>query len=156
LDTKKALHLVLRSPCAEPKSSLSLLRKEYRRFIKEWLFRLARSYGITVYRFSINSTHLHLLIRLKDRRGFQTSLRVFCGKIAQRVTGTVKGSRQIGRFWLLPFTRIVEWGRAFGGAKKYVEQNEKEADGILSYRPRNLKPRRTIPPRRLTVREVLV
>jgi hypothetical protein len=93
---------------------------------------------------------------LKDRKGFQTFLRVFCGKIAQRVTGAVKGSRQTGRFWLLPYTRIVEWGRAFGVAKNYVERNEKEADGILSYRPRILKPHRTIPPKRRTVREVVV
>jgi REP element-mobilizing transposase RayT len=155
LDPRKALHVVLRSPSAEPKSSSSFLRKEYRSFIKEWLFRLARSYGITVYRFSTNSTHLHLLIRLKDRKGFQTFLRVFCGKIAQRVTGAVKGSRQTGKFWLLPFTRIVEWGRAFGVARSYVEQNEKEADGILSYRPRKTKYRRTIPPQGRTVREVV-
>ncbi len=147
---------MLRSPCAEPKSSLSLLRKEYRSFIKEWLFRLTRAYGITVYRFSINSTHLHLLIRLKDRKGFQTFLRVFCGKIAQRVTGAVKGSRQTGRFWLLPYTRIVEWGRAFGMSRSYVEQNEKEAHGILSYRPRKTKPRGTIHPNRCTGREVLI
>ena len=35
---------------------------------------------------------------------------------------------------LIPWTRIVEWGRGFQTAVRYVHQNELEAQGLIPYR----------------------
>jgi hypothetical protein len=102
------------------------------------LKKLTSRYGITVYQFSNNGNHLHLLVRAYYRQGFKDFLRVFAGQLSQRITGAVKGKKLVGRFWALPvFTRIVEWGRARVHAEKYVIQNQLEAAGIIPYQNRN-------------------
>jgi hypothetical protein len=53
------------------------------------------------------------------------------------VTGAVKGKKLIGRFWDLPvFTRIIAFGKAYRHAKRYVIQNQLEANGTIPYQPR--------------------
>jgi hypothetical protein len=103
--------VVMRASQAKAGSPWSLHR--HQGLVNGLLKRLTRSYRITVYRFSNNGNHLHLLVRAYDRRGFKDFLRVFAGQLAQRITGAVKGKKLSGRFWdLTPFTQIVEWGRA--------------------------------------------
>ncbi len=56
------------------------------------------------------------------------------------MTGAVKGRKLTGRFWDLPvFTRIVAFGKAYRQAKRYVIQNQLEANGTIPYQPRKNK-----------------
>ncbi len=133
LSTKKPIHLVLRTRSAIGSMSLLL----HSRFIRLLITSLCKRFAIVLYEFSVNSTHLHLLIRIRDREGFKNFLRVFCGKSAMQITGARRGKPLKARFWgILPFTRLAEWGRAFQKVKNYVVQNQLESLGIISYQPR--------------------
>ncbi len=63
--------------------------------------------------------------------------------VAMKVTGARKG--RVAQFWSrTAYTRLVEWGRAFLAARKYVVQNQLEAAGVIPYQPR--RKRCTVPP----------
>src|SRR6185437_14350101 len=85
--------------------------------------------------------HLHFLIRAKHRASFKSFLRGLAGRIAQLVTNAAKGRKSEQEFWAVPpYTRIVEWGKAYQNAKAYVTQNRLEAAGVIPYQPRKNKP----------------
>ena len=44
---------------------------------------LAKRFHVTLYRFSINANHFHLLVRAKKRDGFKKFLMALTGRIAQ-------------------------------------------------------------------------
>ena len=141
LDRKKGIHLVLRSSLAVKEKSF--LSPRHAGFIKGLVAKLSRAYGIRVYEFSNVGNHLHLLIRVQHREDFKTFLRVLSGKIAQRITGAVKGKPFGKRFWDLPaYTRIVEWGKAFRTTRQYVYKNTLEALGLIVHLRKKQKPHR--------------
>jgi REP element-mobilizing transposase RayT len=108
--------------------------------IRRLLKQLSHRYQVTVYEHSVNSNHLHVVLRAKTRKGFQTFLRVFAGQVAQKITKAFKGTGLKTSFWEFPpFTRILEWGKAFLTARQYVLQNQLEADGVIPYQPRKEK-----------------
>ena len=134
LSTKKPIHLVIRSHSAKGPMSLLL----HSRFIRELIRSLCKRFAIVLYEFSVNSTHIHLLIRIPDREGLISFLRIFCGKTAMHITGARRGKPLKEKFWdVLPFSRVAEWGQAFEIVRKYVFQNQLESLGLLSYRPRS-------------------
>jgi len=133
LSTKKPIHLVLRSNSATGPTSLLL----HSRFIRSLIAFLCKRFAIVLYEFSVNSTHVHLLIRVRNREGFKNFVRVFCGRSAMHITGARRGKPLREKFWdILPYTRLAEWGRAFEIVRKYVAQNQLESLGIIPYRPR--------------------
>jgi REP element-mobilizing transposase RayT len=108
--------------------------------IRQLLKQLGHRYQVTVYEHSVNSNHLHLVVRAKTRKGFQDFLRVFSGQVAQKITKTFKGISLKTSFWEFPpFTRILEWGRAFLTARQYILQNQLETDSVIPYQPRRKK-----------------
>jgi REP element-mobilizing transposase RayT len=124
------MHVVMRASQAKAGTPWSMHR--HSALVSGLLKKLTSRYGVIVYQFSNNGNHLHLLVRARNRRQFKNFLRIFAGQLAQKITGSVKGKKLAGRFWDLPvFTRIVEWGRAYFRAKKYVIQNQLEAAGII-------------------------
>ncbi len=126
------MHLVL-------KSRHSTLLK-HGAMVRRLLQNMPDLHSVTVYEFSVNSNHVHLLLRAKTRKGFQGFLRVFCGQVAQKISGAVKGHRLKESFWHVPvFSRIVAWGKAFVSARRYVIQNQLEATGEIPYRSRSPK-----------------
>jgi hypothetical protein len=128
LDTKKPLHVVLRSSRAT--RDWSMLRSSFAGRIKNDARRLARRYGLTLYRYANVGNHIHMLARARSRPGLQCFLRVFAGVTAKLVTGARRG-RPVGRFWdRLAYSRIVSWGREYRSVAAYVRQNEDEARGI--------------------------
>ena len=136
--SRQTLHLVLRSSQAQGDLSLRLPR--HRAFIRQLISRLACRYRVRIYESSIQTNHIHLLVRTKTRAGFQNFLRTLAGHIAQRITKAVRG-KPFGKFWdLLTFSRLVPFGRAYDRAKAYVLMNEGEARGLIAYRPRERKP----------------
>lgn len=84
-----------------------------------------------LYEFANVGNHLHLLIKLPNRRSWNAFIRELTGRIAQQVEkepGTA--------FWKhRPFTRIVRgWKKAYQTAKEYVRLNILEAEGRINRR----------------------
>ena len=134
LSTRKPIHLTLRSSRAKGAWSL----RRFKDGIRKLAEKVATRWGIKIYSLTVNGNHLHVVIRIGNRKCFQNFLRVFSGQVAMKVTGSKKGKpNRGGRFWdLLAWTRIAEWGKAFRALKGYVLQNELEAAGVIPYQPR--------------------
>lgn len=141
LSTKHAMHVVLRSSLA--KGEWSLRSAKNLRMVERMLRKLAAQYGIRIYKFANVGNHVHLLIKLSNRYTFAPFMRAFAGTIALKVTGANKLSALKEKFWdCIPWSRIVEWGKAYRSAKAYVFQNEMEAAGAVPYKVRSQKIRR--------------
>lgn len=98
-----------------------------RRAVRAEVQRAAKRWGIIIYRIAIAPDHMHLLIRIPTR----TAYRYFI----QRLSGSI--ALKLGVQWLhRPYTRIVEWGRAFKRAAGYIEMNSLEALGFIVSQPR--------------------
>jgi REP element-mobilizing transposase RayT len=143
IDTKKPLHVVLRSSRA--RRAWSMLHPDFAAPIRRKAGSLARRYGVRVYRYANVGNHIHLLASVRSRPALQSFLRVFAGLTARLVTGARRG-RPVGRFWdRLAYTRIVSWGREFRAVGAYVKQNEAEALGLRPHAAR--RPRAARHPR---------
>ena len=128
---KHSEHLVLRA-------RLPVLRqRKNQKLISQLLFENSRRFQVKIYNNSLNSNHIHLLVKSQTRKDLQDFLRVFAGQVAQRITGAVRGRRNHLSFWLRPvWKRIVHWGRDFLNLQKYIFQNQLETLGLISYQPR--------------------
>lgn len=131
VSTKQTMHLVLRSEMA--KGRYSLLLPKNARLFHHLMSIYANRFDIRIYNFAIVGNHAHLLVRAKSRRGFQNFLRVFPGQLAQRLTKSVRGMPLKRRFWsLIAFSRIVQWGKSFEIANKYITKNIHQAAQSVS------------------------
>jgi hypothetical protein len=134
IDPRQALHVVLRSSKAS--GSLSMLGSRYCGPIHDFTHRLARKFGVRIYRYANVGNHIHLLIRVPSRAIWQRFLRELAGGIPIIVTGARKGAslpkNQSQRgFWDgLAFTRIVSFGRDFVGMGRYLIKNIFEGAGL--------------------------
>jgi REP element-mobilizing transposase RayT len=136
LSTKQAMHVVLRSSQATGEWSLRSLKNQ--KMVERTLRNLARRYGIKIYEFANVGNHLHLLIKLRKRYTFTPFIRALSGIIALKVTGTSKLEKLENKFWdYRPWTRIVEWKKAYTVARDYVIQNHLEAIGFILHKPRD-------------------
>jgi len=127
---KKPMHVTLRR--SNNYSNVSLLRKQ--RGIEKTIYDLAKKHQVHLYELAVNSNHIHLLLRGYYLRNFQNFLRDVSIKIVRLMTGTRKGRKLESSFWAArPWSRIVEWGRAFVAAKDYVFRNRLEASGMIPY-----------------------
>jgi hypothetical protein len=92
---------------------------------------------VKVYRFSNSGNHLHFIVLPSSREAFKTYIKAVTGIIARLTLGAERGSAKGLRFWdAKPYTRILEWGRDFKTACRYVLQNTLEALGFIPYQPR--------------------
>lgn len=136
IDPKSSIHLVLKSKRA--KGAWSLLHRRHKTRIQDLLKKLAKENGVKIYQYSNVGNHLHLLIKTKNREGFQKFLRIFSGRVAMLITQAKKGSPQ-GKFWdELAFTRIVQWGKDFTRLTRYFIKNEIESIGYSATFAKNL------------------
>jgi len=134
LDTKRPLHIVLRSSRA--KRQLSMLHPALAGRIQRGARGLARRFDVRLYRYANVGNHIHLLAQARSRPAFQAFLRSFAGVTARIVTGARRG-RPVGQFWdRLAYSRVVSWGREYRTVAAYVRQNEDEACGLRPLRPR--------------------
>jgi len=130
---KKAMHITFRRSWHY--GNVSLVRQRKR--IEEVIGGMARKHRVRLYELSVNSNHLHLLLGCVLRCSFQNFLRECSIRVVRVMTGAMKGSKLRKRFWeSRPWSRIVEWGRAFSVAKDYVFRNRLEADGVIPYNRR--------------------
>ncbi len=94
----------------------------------------AKQHGAKLYKYSVNSNHIHALIRFATRELQTAFLRDLTGTMAKRI----KRAFKLKQLWdARPFTRIVK-SRVFKAIEAYIEKNQKEADGTWAYRPRPL------------------
>lgn len=135
LSTKHALHVVLRSSLA--RGEWSLRSSKNLKMVEKTIRSQAQKYGIKIYEFANVGNHLHLLIKLSNRFTFAPFMRAISGIIALKVTGACKAKELKQKFWdYRPWSRIVEWRKAYSIAKDYVIQNHLEAIGAIPYQPR--------------------
>lgn len=128
---KHSEHLVLRA-------RFPILRlKRNKAVISDLLFGLSQKFKVKIYNNSLNSNHIHLLVKAENPKDLQDFLRVLAGQIAQRITGAVRGRKNKFSFWLKPtWKRIVQWGRDFVNLHQYIYQNQLETLGLVAYRHR--------------------
>lgn len=113
-----------------------MLHPKYCDPIHHFTGKMAKRWGIRLYRYANVGNHIHLLVRVPSRAVWQRFLRELTGGIALIVTGARKGSalqrNESGRgFWdHLAFTRIVHFGRDFRTMGRYLIKNLFEAAGV--------------------------
>lgn len=120
LCSKRSIHLVLKSKkpiLRANKDKVELATKKY-----------SKRFAVKVYQESVQRDHYHLLVRISSRQAYNRFIRALTSYLA----------RHLGRgLWkLLPFSRIVSWGKGYDTVKKYIEMNEKEVLGLQPYRKR--------------------
>lgn len=132
---KYSEHIVL-------KSRLPILRaKKNKTLISQLLSEVSERFQIKIYNNSLNSNHIHLLVKAQTQKDIHDFLRLFAGQVAQRITGAVRGKKSSLRFWLKPvWKRIVHWGRDFLSLQKYIYQNQLESLGFVTFKPRSKRP----------------
>ena len=121
------------------KTPLLRLRKN-KTLISQLLSETAEKFQVKVYNNSLNSNHIHLLVKAPTQKSLHDFLRVLTGQIAQRITGAVRGKKNKVSFWLRPaWKRIVFWGRDFFNLHRYIYQNQLETLGLIPFQPRKRK-----------------
>ncbi len=85
LTSKDSIHFVLRSTWAM--GSDSFLARRNRSKIDQIINRFAKKFGVRIYQRAINSNHLHLLLRITNRRLYRSFIKAASGQIASHVMG---------------------------------------------------------------------
>jgi REP element-mobilizing transposase RayT len=122
VDSKLPLHLVLRA-----RESTMRLPKNFGQ-ISRIIRAVAHKYGVRIYECANVGNHIHMVIRISDRKAWSAFIRELTGGIAQ-----IARTLRPGRFWIYrPFTRIIRsWKKAFRSARDYVYLNQLEAEGHI-------------------------
>lgn len=130
ISTKKPMHLVLRSSIA--KGPNSFLAPQNNRKIKAHLIRLSRKFGVKIQNAANVGNHIHLVLKLSNRRAYKPFICAVTGSIARTVIQQSKGSlADIHKFWdFRPYSRIIEGLRAFRILRDYLLINRLQALGV--------------------------
>jgi REP element-mobilizing transposase RayT len=135
ISTKRPMHLVMRSTLA--RGERSFLRPARARHVRNLVERASQRHGVKIYRFANSGNHLHMIVLPRSRYGFNAFIRTISGLIARLTLGVERGRAKGLKFWdARPFTRILEWGKDYTNACRYLLQNTLEALGFIPYRPR--------------------
>lgn len=136
VDSKKALHVVLRSSKARGQRSFKNSQHEGK--IVDIVQKHAKKNNIRLYSYSNAGNHLHILLRAKERIDYVRFIRTITGLIA-RVVNSYQKLKE--KFWDgRPFTRIVHFGkRDFEQVKRYLLRNTLETIGWVPYITRSTK-----------------
>lgn len=128
LTFSKPMHLVLKSAKARGKYAFSPTDHRITRLIQK----MGRRFGVKIYSSAQNWSHIHLVIRIKDRNSYRAFIRSLTGAMV------LKLKAEKGFFDLTPYTKIASWGRQFRNLKVYTQKNEFQALGLVSPRARPL------------------
>jgi putative transposase len=133
--SKGCTHLILRSRLLE--GNRSLTRYGRKQWVEKLLQLKAKKYHASLYQFSVNSNHLHLLIKFKTAQLQAQFLRDFSGSLALKIKKTFRISKAVKVWDERPFSRLVK-GKAFPFVAQYILKNRNEAAGIWSFTQRPL------------------
>lgn len=120
LSTKRPLHLVLKAR--------SRVLYKHKVHIEREIRRLGDKFQLRVYGVAVNFDHLHLMLKIPHRRNYVLFIRALTGVLARKLGK--------GLWKLLPFSRVLTWGRDFQRNLDYLHKNRREASGAISYEPR--------------------
>ena len=126
LSRKKSIHLVLK---CHRRLSLYANKKLLQTLIRKY----GKKFGLSIYGLSVQYDHIHAVIRIPHREGYV--------KFTRSLTGQIDKKLGKGIFKFLPFTRVVEWGRAYRKVQAYLQKNEDEIYGRRPYEPRLRNPK---------------
>jgi REP element-mobilizing transposase RayT len=134
LSTKEPVHLVLKS--AQAIGAKSMLHTYNVNRIDKIIRTHAKLCRIRIYHLVNVGNHLHLVIKLDDRKEFSKFIKTITGLIARHVLKAQRGpavelstaARKKTQFWVArPFTRLIAWGRDYGHIKRYMKKNINDA-----------------------------
>lgn len=150
LSPRDPLHLVFKINKGSVKGGLRSFKSQ--RIIKFLFRKYAQKFFVKVEQFSIQTDHIHLIVRAPRRRSFQSFFRVIAGQIAQifHREGLLKKSSAkqtmtdtpisgTGLWKYRPFTRVMRGWKAYHVVQEYVRLNELEATGHIQYQKRRLR-----------------
>jgi REP element-mobilizing transposase RayT len=130
LSTKESIHLILRT---DSSFSVYLFSPLYRKTMSV-LKKTAHENNVKIYELAFNFTHVHLVIKLKLESDYHKFIRVltyrlsFLGRTIARQKQGLKNTKRIIVFKFRPFTRIVNWGKAFKCLLNYIAKNQVESE----------------------------
>jgi putative transposase len=134
LSTKEPVHLVLKS--AQAIGTKSMLHTYNVNKIDKIIRTHAKLCRIRIYHLVNVGNHLHLVIKLDDRKEFSKFIKAITGLIARHVLNAQRGpavesstaARKKTQFWVArPFTRLIAWGRDYEYIKRYMKKNINDA-----------------------------
>lgn len=126
ISTTKAIHLVLKSQYAGGR--YSMLQPYNAKKIESVILFHAKHWGIKIYHYVNVGNHLHLVIKLHNRRSFNPFIRVITGLIARHILNAERGSAKDIKFWVArPFTRLISWGQDYLNINNYMKKNKSQA-----------------------------
>ncbi len=133
LSRKHPIHLVL-------KSDQKGVFNPGNRSLEDLIRSQAVKFGLQLYDFSLNWSHIHLLLRIPDRQNYVKFIRSLTSLLVVKIRELKPDLEVI--FSLRPFTRVLSWGRDFKMALKYQVMNQLEALGFLQRTKPKRKPKR--------------
>jgi REP element-mobilizing transposase RayT len=126
LCTKRSIHLILWS--SEAKGAKSFIKN--RRVLELTLSKIAKRFGVKIYRIGNAGNHIHLVVKLTNRYLYSGFIRALTGTLALKLR--IKWDFR-------PYTRIIEWGRDFKTVCEYVFLNQLEGVGAIPYSSTRLR-----------------
>jgi len=133
MDSKKALHLVLKS--SQAVGDKSFKSEKFEAKIWDIIKHHAEKTGIKIHEYANGGNHLHLLLHAKNRDDYTAFIKTITGLIARTVGKSERGKPLKKRFWdARPFSRVVSFAKKeFKAIKTYLLRNTLEAIGWMKY-----------------------
>ncbi len=122
LSTKHPIHLIL-------KSSFKCLFNPSNKSLHALIRNQGRKFGVKIYDFALNWSHIHLLIKIENRSDYVKFIRSLTSILALKAKIFDEKFNNI--FSLRPFTRILSWGKDFKNVLSYQILNQLEAVGQI-------------------------
>ncbi|MEZ0393371.1 MAG: transposase [Pseudobdellovibrionaceae bacterium] len=126
LSTKQPLHLIL-------KSCEKLVFVPTNLSLEKLIHSQAQKFNLKIYELAINWSHIHLIIKIKERENYNQFIRSLCSILTAKIRAQRPHLKTL--FVLRPFTRIISWGRDFKSVVNYLILNQMEAQGLI-FRPK--------------------
>ncbi len=134
ISDKKPMHLILRSETVKVFTPTN-------KSLRSLIYKTAAKYSIKIYEIALNHTHIHLVIKLKNKESYNFFIRELTSKMAvsirrffENISGPISGPKtNCADFKTIlthrPFSRILEWGKDFQNCIDYVILNISESMG---------------------------
>jgi REP element-mobilizing transposase RayT len=121
LNRDRPIHLVLKA-----KGKMLYPHRDY---LYKQIYAKGEHFGVRVYSVAVNHDHVHFIIRIHNENFYKGFIRALTGVIARKFGK--------GLWKLLPFTRVMNWGKDFKRGIAYLRKNREEAAGTRAYEPRH-------------------
>ncbi len=119
LARKRAIHFVLKA-----KQKIYPHRSRIEKELQHW----SDKFGLRVYDRAVGPDHVHFVVKIPGRQQYLSFIRA--------LTSALTGFLGKNCWKLLPFSRVLHWGKDFLQVKKYLQKNRDEASGKVTYEPR--------------------